>query len=134
MIRIGETLKKLRQSKRLSLRRLAKVLAVSHTVIALYEKDERIPTIDVAVRICEFFEIPLEYLILGEKTGSKYKDLELAELSSQADEMEKEYRDMVKDYMKRVISHSIEQKTLHRESKEGSISQKQKPRKKSKKN
>ena len=134
MVKIGETLKKLRQSRGLSLRRLAKELGTSHTVIALYEKDERIPTIDVVVRICDFFEIPLEYLILGEKSGGKYTDLELAELSSQADELEKEYRDMVKDYIKRVISHSNERKTLHRESKEDSISQKRKTGKKSDKN
>ena len=133
MVKIGETLKKLRQSKGLSLRRLAKELGTSHTVIALYEKDERIPTIDVAVRICEFFEIPLEYLILGEKTSGKYKDLELAELLIQADGLEKEYRDMVKDYMKRVISHSTERELLSRESKENPISRKQKPRKKSRK-
>ncbi len=67
---------------------------------ALYEKDERYPTIDVAARICEFFEVPLEYLILGAKSSSKYKDLQLAELSSQVDELDNEYRDMVKDYIK----------------------------------
>ena len=133
MIKIGETLKNLRQSKRLSLRKLAKEIGISHTVITLYEKDERYPTIDVAVRICEFFEVPLEYLILGAKSGSKYKDLQLAELSSQVDELDKEYRDMVKDYMMRVVSHSVERRLLSRESKENPISRKQKPRKKSRK-
>ena len=133
MIKIGETLKNLRQSKGLSLRKLAKEIGISHTVITLYEKDERYPTIDVVVRICEFFEVPLEYLILGAKSGSKYKDLQLAELSRQADELDKEYRDMVKDYMKRVVSHSAERESLSRESKENPISRKQKPGKKSRK-
>jgi len=134
MIKIGATLKNLRQSKGLSLRKLAKEIGISHTVITLYEKDERYPTIDVTVRICEFFEVPLEYLILGANSRSKYKDLQLAELSSQVDELDKEYRDMVKDYMMRVVTHSAERKSLSIESKENAISRKRKPQNKKRKN
>ena len=119
MLKIGENLYRLRQERKLSLRKVARQVGISHSVITLYERNERYPTVDVAVRICEFFEVPFEYLILGKKAGNKYKDLKLAELMSQADDLEKEYRDMVKDFLKRVLSNRAERKALEKESKEG---------------
>ena len=129
MLKIGENLYRLRKERGLSLRKVAKQVGISHSVITLYERNERYPTIDVAVRICEFFEVPFEYLILGEKAGNKYRDLELAKLMSQADDLENEYRDMVKDYLKRVLSNRAERKALEKESKEGSASRNNKSRK-----
>ena len=122
MLKIGENLYRLRKARKLSLRKVARQVGISHTVIMLYERDERYPTIDVVVRICEFFEVPFEYLVLGEKAGNKYRDLELAELMSQADELEKEYRDMVKNYLKRVLSNRSERKALEKESRESPLS------------
>ena len=129
MLKIGENLYRLREARKLSLRKVARQVGISHSVITLYERNERYPTIDVAVRICEFFEVPFEYLILGEKAGNKYRDMELVELMGQADELEKEYRDMVKDYLKRVLSNRAERKALEKESKEGSSSRRSKSRK-----
>lgn len=115
MLNIGENLKKLRKEKGLSFRRLAKEIDISHNNLALYEKDLAVPSLENALKICKFFNVPLEYLLLGEKSSFNYNDFELAELSSEADKLEEEYRIMIKRYIKKVINIKKEKDKLNKE-------------------
>ena len=40
-----------------------------------------------AIKICTFFNVPLEYLILGDKANAKYNDFELFKLFTEADNL-----------------------------------------------
>ena len=117
MIKIGANLKKLRKQKGLSYRKLAAQVGISHNNLATYEKEEVTPSFENAIRLCKFFEVPLEYLILGDKADFKYQDLELAELTAQTDKIEPELRGLVKSYIQRILLHSDERKKLTEQAK-----------------
>ena len=115
-IRIGENIQKLRKSKGLSLRKLSAEIGISHNNLASYERDAIVPSLENAVKISQYFNVPLEYLFMGEKADFKYHDLELADLFGTVDRMETKYRRMVKNYIKKVIKHLSDEDNLYRES------------------
>jgi transcriptional regulator with XRE-family HTH domain len=115
-IRIGENIQRLRNAKSLSLRKLSAEIGISHNNLASYERDAIVPSLENAVKICRYFNVPLEYLFMGEKAEFKYHDLELADLFGTVDRMETKYRRMVKNYIKKVIRHLSDEDKLYRES------------------
>ena len=115
-IRIGENIQRLRRAKGLSLRKLSAEIGISHNNLASYERDAIVPSLENAVKISQYFNVPLEYLFMGEKADFKYHDLELADLFGTVDRMETKYRRMVKNYIKKVIKHLIDEDNLYRES------------------
>ena len=84
-IRIGENIQKLRKTKGLSLRKLSAEIGISHNNLASYERDAIVPSLENAVKISQYFNVPLEYLFMGEKAEFKYHDLELADLFGEVD-------------------------------------------------
>jgi transcriptional regulator with XRE-family HTH domain len=115
-IRIGENIQKLRKAKGLSLRKLSAQIGISHNNLASYERDAIIPSLENAVKISQYFNVPLEYLFMGDKADFKYHDLELADLFGIVDRMEAKYRRMVKGYIGKVIKHRNDEDKLCRES------------------
>lgn len=114
-IRIGENIQKLRKAKGLSLRKLSAEIGISHNNLASYERDAIVPSLENAVKISQYFNVPLEYLFMGEKAEFKYHDLELADLFGEVDRMEGRYRMVVKNYVRRVVKHKKEEEELARE-------------------
>ena len=80
--------------------------------MASYERDAIVPSLENAVKISQYFNVPLEYLFMGEKAEFKYHDLELADLFGEVDRMEAKYRRMVKNYIKKVIKHLSDEDNL----------------------
>jgi transcriptional regulator with XRE-family HTH domain len=115
-IRIGENIQKLRKAKGLSLRKMSAEVDISHNNLASYERDAIVPSLENAVKISQYFNVPLEYLFMGEKAEFKYHDLELADLFGDVDQMEAKYRRMVKNYIRKVIKHLGDEDKLYRES------------------
>jgi transcriptional regulator with XRE-family HTH domain len=115
-IRIGENIQKLRNERGLSLRKLSAEIGISHNNLASYERDAIVPSLENAVKISQYFNVPLEYLFMGEKAEFKYHDLELADLFGEVDRMEAKYRRMVKNYVRKAIKHKKEEERLLRES------------------
>ena len=115
-IRIGENIQRLRTAKGLSLRKLSAEIGISHNNLASYERDAIVPSLENAVKISQYFNVPLEYLFMGEKAQFKYHDLELADLFGTVDRMDSKYRRMVKNYIKKVIKHLSDEDNLYRES------------------
>ena len=115
-IRIGENIQRLRKAKGLSLRKLSAEIGISHNNLASYERDAIVPSLENAVTISQYFNVPLEYLFMGEKADFKYHDLELADLFGDVDQMEAKYRRMVKNYIRKVIKHLGDEDKLYRES------------------
>ncbi len=115
MINIGENLEKLRKAKGLSYRRLAEQVGISHANLSEYEKNEITPSFENVLKICKFFNVPLEYLLLGEKSNFMYNDFELAELFSEADQLEDDYRNLIKKYIRKILRNRKEKKNLIKE-------------------
>ena len=112
---ISKNLMRLRKSQNLSFRRLAEKVDISHNNLSMYENEEVNPSFNNAIKICKYFEVPIEYLILGEKADFKYHDLKLLELFTKADSLDKEYRNMIKKYIRKVIKNADEKQLLNDE-------------------
>jgi transcriptional regulator with XRE-family HTH domain len=69
-VKINETLKKLRNSKKLSQSDMADILEVSLSSYQKYERDKNCitPSLDVLMRIADFYNVSIDYL-LGRETG-----------------------------------------------------------------
>lgn len=60
---ISERLKSLREDADLSQKELAKALGVSPSTIGMYESGKRTPDSDMLTRICDFFNVSVDYLL-----------------------------------------------------------------------
>lgn len=62
MIRLN--LKKLRKQNKLTQKQLGDILGVSASTIGMYEQGRRQPTVETLVRLSEYFDKPIEKLIM----------------------------------------------------------------------
>ena len=69
---IGENIKRLREQQGLSIRKLAAKIGMSHNTLASYERESIMPSLDTGYRLAEYFDVPLEYLVKGEKVNSDF--------------------------------------------------------------
>lgn len=59
----GKRLLELRKAKNLSQTELAEQLGIHKNVLGKYEREEVKPSIDIAVKVAEFMEVSLDYLV-----------------------------------------------------------------------
>lgn len=74
MLDIGNKIAELRKRKNWSQSDLAKAVDASRDIIGKYERNENSPSIEMAVKIADAFEITLDYLIGKGKHASYDKD------------------------------------------------------------
>ena len=117
MSELPEILSKLRAKRGLSYRRLSKAVGISHNNLACYENGSVIPSIDMAAKLAEFYDVPLEYLLRGEDFVREFQDGELRQLFGTVDRMEKKDRELVKRFVRKVIRNSGERNRLEEDAK-----------------
>lgn len=69
---LGQRIKKLREDAGLNQIELAKQLNISNTTLSQYETGQRIPSDDIKIKIAEFFNTSIDYL-LG-RTNQRHPD------------------------------------------------------------
>jgi transcriptional regulator with XRE-family HTH domain len=109
---IGKYLKRLREAEGLTIRELAKKVNISHNTMAAYERESIMPSLQNAFIIAEYFGVPIEYLLKGEKIISKFNDGALLSLFKEVDEMEREDRTIAKKYLRKLIKNKREREEL----------------------
>lgn len=107
-MKIGNNLRALRKKKGLSLRQLQNEVGISHNTLGSYERNTIQPTIENCYKLCKYFEVPIEYLILGENCSQNYRDIELVELFNLVDKMEGVDRETIKKYIHKYIKSKKE--------------------------
>lgn len=65
-INLHKTLKKLRRSKNISQKQLADILKIDQSAISKYENGVQLPELKIAIKISEYFETSLDYLIYAD--------------------------------------------------------------------
>lgn len=65
MTTFGERIAKLRKKKRLTQLELAKRLNISKSTLGMYEINKREPNFEMLIQLAEYFEVTLDYLIVG---------------------------------------------------------------------
>ena len=114
MNKIGDNFKVLRKESGLSIRLLSEKIGISHNTLAAYERNVVIPTVPNAMKICEFFKVPVEYLVYGKiAVKEDFKDNELLSLAKEIDELNDEEASLLaKKYLRKLIDNFRERKSL----------------------
>lgn len=74
MITLGTKLLQLRHHWRLSAEELAAHLGVSKTAVNKWEADKSIPSLENTIKICNYFEIPIDNFVRGVQGLCSLKD------------------------------------------------------------
>lgn len=64
---IGKVIKELREERNLTQQQLASALNVDKSTIAKYETGDRLPNIEMSVKLASFFNVTTDYLFGIEK-------------------------------------------------------------------
>lgn len=62
---VGQRIRELRQEEGLSIKELAERVGVDYNTMRCYEVDKHDPSFRIATRICDVFDISLDWLALG---------------------------------------------------------------------
>lgn len=60
---IGVRIREQRNEKKLSQSELGKLLSVSQDTVSLWEKSKSLPTVEMVIALCNFFEVSADYLL-----------------------------------------------------------------------
>lgn len=101
-MKIGKIIIELRKAKSWSQNDLATKTDISQVMVGKYERDDAIPSIEVAKKIADAFEVSLDYLVgegqnasFDKKTLQRIQDLELLE-----DNKKKTLFDLIDTYIR----------------------------------
>ena len=88
MEKIGEIIKKLRISRNISQPELAEMLGISPSMMGMIEQGRRKPSDDAKLKICEFFNVSMDYLMgrTTMKNPTREIEVELSKLNLSSDE------------------------------------------------
>ncbi|MCY8387919.1 helix-turn-helix transcriptional regulator [Bacillus inaquosorum] len=75
-MKFDETLKKLRREKNLSQKELGNKLGLAESTIGMYEQGKRQPDYETLLKIADFFEVTLDFLLGNQRGGSSVKETE----------------------------------------------------------
>lgn len=102
VLMFGEKLRKLRKSKNLTLRDLAKDLDISYSALGKYERNERQPDYKTLKEIANFFHVSIDYL-LGVTDNPYTIETVPAIIPDELKELDVEYIALAKDIQDRKI-------------------------------
>ncbi len=72
----GENLEMIRKQKKVSQTKLGKVLGLTQQMISSYEKNMSSPNIDVLIKIANYFNVSVDYLLGHTTSPSTYENAE----------------------------------------------------------
>ena len=104
MIPIGEILPSLRSQKGLSLRRMGKEVGISFNTLNAYERNAIHPTLEYCYKLSRYFDVPIEYLIFGDKLTENFRDAELKALFKEVDALKGAERKVIKSYVRKFLN------------------------------
>lgn len=81
MSKLGQRIYDLRTNAQLNQRDLASILNISNTTLSQYENGHRVPSDEIKIKICEYFDVSLDYLLGNSNIKKKeLTDIEAAEI------------------------------------------------------
>lgn len=95
----AHTLKTLRKDKKLAQNELAKILYVNRSLICNYEKGKRLPSVDMLVKLSNFFEVSIDFL-LGAKDKFCLNNTSYLDISGLNKSQIKILKDLIKEFNK----------------------------------
>jgi transcriptional regulator with XRE-family HTH domain len=105
MYHVCENLKRLREERGLSIRALSREVGITHYTLGAYERAKIVPSLENGFKLAEFFDVPIEYLVKGEKVNTDFNDAKLLEFFRTVDQMNARERSVVKKYLRKFIDN-----------------------------
>lgn len=59
---LGDRIKELRESKNINQEDLCKILNIEQATLSNYERNRRIPNLNMLIKIADYFKVSLDYL------------------------------------------------------------------------
>lgn len=97
---VGDKILTLRKEKGWSQQQLAKKIGTSGPIIGRYERDEMVPSVEVALKLANAFNITLDYLVDNTGKVTEIKDRAMLERLMEIEKLEHED--------KKTIAHVID--------------------------
>lgn len=82
---LGKNIKYLREKKNLSQKEFAKILNISNSTLSQYESNVRVPSDDIKIKIANYFNVSLDYLLGRPNSHNTSKE------KSKATELEEDF-------------------------------------------
>ena len=93
----GDRLKELRSKNGMTQTRLAQLLNITKSVVSYYERQERMPSPDVLIKLASIFHVSVDYLMGIDKKKtidvSDLSDEDISVLNHMADTLRKKNKD-----------------------------------------
>ena len=74
---LGDKLLKLRKERKLSQEKLARLIGTSGPIIGRYERGEMVPSVEVASKLADVFDVTLDYLADDTADVAEIKDKDM---------------------------------------------------------
>lgn len=93
----GEHLQELREDREISRKELSAYLNISVSALGMYEQGRREPNIETLIRIADYFNVSLDFLLGRTFSGNNVKELkEALHLKNEIKNLPVEYRELIK--------------------------------------
>jgi transcriptional regulator with XRE-family HTH domain len=107
---LGEQMKRLRKNLGLTQNQLGVKVKINGRQLARYEIGQGKPSLDVLLKLADFFEVSLDFLVTGNQKEiskkARINDQDLLRLLQLVDRLDKAERDKIKWFVQSVLSNS----------------------------
>ncbi len=92
----AECLQELREDRNISRKELAAFLNISVSTLGMYEQGRREPNIDMLIKLADYFNVSLDFLVGRSANNEERKNmLEALRLKNKIDKLPQGYKDIV---------------------------------------
>ncbi|HEX9061376.1 MAG TPA: helix-turn-helix transcriptional regulator [Clostridia bacterium] len=99
---IGERLKELRESKKLTKKSVAEQLKIDQTTYGKYELNKREPDVNTLSSLADFFEVTTDYLLGRESLSQQKISLQLEDLKTLVNDKNEDIQNLVTDIINNI--------------------------------
>lgn len=92
---LGDKLLKLRKERKLSQEKLARLIGTSGPIIGRYERGEMVPSVEVASKLADVFDVTLDYLADDTGRAAEIKDKDMLKRLTEMAQLNEEDRAII---------------------------------------
>ena len=92
---IGDKILKLRKDRKLSQQKLAKLIGTSGPIIGRYERGEMVPSVEVAGKLADVFDVTLDYLVDNTGKVAEIKDKVMLKRLTDVEQLDEEDKNTI---------------------------------------
>lgn len=112
---LGTRIKKCRKSHNFTQKELSNKLGLTPKMISFYENDQRVPPVDILIKLSQIFSVSTDYLLELNNNNITYRKLEMRPdeelVLSLYSKLEDDYKDIVIGELKKCVK--MQEQEIH---------------------